>query len=475
MCGIVGYVGGSNAVPFLLEGLGRLEYRGYDSAGAAVLSHGKIEIRKAIGHVSSLVEEIKNRPLSGSTGISHTRWATHGGVTLENAHPHRDASGRLALVHNGVVENHKDLRAGLESRGHVFASQTDTEVISRLIGEAFDGHGEKNRESLLEALREALRQVRGTYAIGVLHEDLGDFLVAARRGSPLALGLGDDGQFLASDPAAVAGWAGEFVYLNDGEIAWLDGDGFEVSTIDGSAAAPVVVRSLDITAEAGDKGGFEHFMLKEIHEQPDMLREAMRGRLVADEATARFKGIERTPEELRLWENLILTGCGTSFNAALAGEYLEAAPPEARDRCLSMRGLDVTAHVRPAHLLFEQATVPTIGIGDGGNEIGMGTIGWEVIHRNIPQGGRIACRVATNHTIVAGVSNWGAWALAGLWRKLAGAPPLPDSEEEFQLLELMGKEGPLVDGVTGRRLPTVDGLAWYHHARMLGQIREALT
>jgi len=158
----------------------------------------------------------------------------------------------------------------------------------------------------------------------------------------------------------------------------------------------------------------------------------------------------------------------------LAPEYLEAAPPEARDRCLSMRGLDVTAHVRPAHLLFEQATVPTIGIGDGGNEIGMGTVGWEVIHRNIPQGGRIACRVATNHTIVAGVSNWGAWALAGLWRKLAGAPPLPDAAEEFRLLELMGKEGPLVDGVTGRRLPTVDGLAWYHHARVHGQIVEAL-
>lgn len=158
----------------------------------------------------------------------------------------------------------------------------------------------------------------------------------------------------------------------------------------------------------------------------------------------------------------------------LAPEYLDAAPPEVRDRCLSMRGMDVTAHVRPAHLLFEQATVPTIGIGDGGNEIGMGTMGWEVIHRNIPQGGRIACRVATNHTIVSGVSNWGAWALAGLWRRLAGAPPLPDAAEEFQLLELMVKEGPLVDGVTGRRLPTVDGLAWYHHARVHGQIVEAL-
>ncbi|MEN9469201.1 MAG: Glutamine--fructose-6-phosphate aminotransferase [Verrucomicrobiota bacterium] len=322
MCGIVGYVGDSDAVPFLLEGLGRLEYRGYDSAGAAVLNHGKIEIRKAVGHVAALVEEVKNHPVSGTSGISHTRWATHGGVTLENAHPHRDASGKLALVHNGVVENHKDLRTELESRGHVFASQTDTEVISRLIGEAFDGHGDKSHEALVEATREALQKVRGTYAIGVLHEDLGDFLLAARRGSPLALGLGDGGQFLASDPAAIAGWASDFVYLNEGEIAWLDGRKFEVAGIDGSAAAPVVVRSMEKAVEAGKKGEFAHFMQKEIHEQPETLREAMRGRLIADQATACFNGIERTPEELRQWETLILTGCGTSFNAALAGEYI---------------------------------------------------------------------------------------------------------------------------------------------------------
>ena len=322
MCGIVGYVGDSDAVPFLMGGLGRLEYRGYDSAGAAVLDRGKIEIRKAVGHVAALVEEIKNRPVSGRSGICHTRWATHGGVTLENAHPHRDASGKLALVHNGVVENHKDLRAELESRGHVFTSQTDTEVISRLIGEAFDGHGEKSREALVESAREALLQVRGTYALGVVHEDLGDFLLAARRGSPLALGFGEDGQFLASDPAAVAEWARDFVYLNEGEIAWLDGEDYEVTNIDGSNAAPAVVRSMDYSAEAGSKGDFEHFMQKEIHEQPAILREVMRGRLIADEATARFNGLVRRPEELRLWENLIFTGCGTSFNAALAGEYI---------------------------------------------------------------------------------------------------------------------------------------------------------
>lgn len=322
MCGIVGCVGVSDAVPFLLEGLGRLEYRGYDSAGAAVLNRGKMEIRKAVGHVSALVDEIKARPVSGTVGISHTRWATHGGVTVENAHPHRDASGRLALVHNGVVENHKELRCGLESRGHVFASQTDTEVLSRLIGEAFDGKSEKSPESLLEAAREALRQVRGTYALGLVHEDLGDFLLAARRGSPLALALGGEGQFLASDPAAVASWAADFVYLNDGELAWMDGSNFEISTIDGGTAAPVVVRSMEIPPDSGSKGDFQHFMQKEIHEQPDTLREAMRGRLIPEEGSARLGGIARGPEEMRLWEGLVLTGCGTSFNAALAGEYI---------------------------------------------------------------------------------------------------------------------------------------------------------
>ena len=164
--------------------------------------------------------------------------------------------------------------------------------------------------------------MRGTYAIGVLHEDLGDFLLAARRGSPLALGLGDGGQFLASDPAAIAGWASNFVYLNEGEIAWLDGKKFDVAGIDGSAAAPVVVRSMEKAAKAGTKGEFEHFMQKEIHEQPESLREAMRGRLIAEQSTACFHGIERSPEELRQWETLIFTGCGTSFNAALAGEYI---------------------------------------------------------------------------------------------------------------------------------------------------------
>jgi glucosamine--fructose-6-phosphate aminotransferase (isomerizing) len=322
MCGIVGHVGKSAAAPFLLEGLRRLEYRGYDSAGVAVLNGGGTALRKAVGHVSALAEEIAASPPNGSTGIGHTRWATHGGVTVENAHPHLDASGRLALVHNGVVENHKDLRAELEARGHQFVSQTDTESVSRMIGEYYDAKQEKSREALLEAVREALRRVRGTFAIALMHEDAGNFLVAARRGSPLALAFGEDGQFLASDPDAVAAWAGEVLYLNDGELAWLDGGEFGISNLDGSKAADPVVKPLGISGAEGTRGKFRHFMEKEIHEQPDTLRETMRGRLAPETSTARLSGLQCQPAELRAWEGLILTACGTSFHAALAGEYI---------------------------------------------------------------------------------------------------------------------------------------------------------
>jgi glucosamine--fructose-6-phosphate aminotransferase (isomerizing) len=322
MCGIVGNVGKSTAAPFLLEGLQRLEYRGYDSAGAAVLDSGKIEIRKAVGHVAALVHEVGNHPIHGAAGISHTRWATHGAVTLENAHPHLDASGRLALVHNGVIENYKDLRLELEARGHKFISETDTEVLPRLIGEIFDAHGERSREALLQALREALRRVRGTYAIGLLHADLDNILFAARRGSPLALGLGEGEQFLVSDPAAVASWASNFVYLNDGEVAWIDGTNFRISLLDGREAAPPVVHSLGFSSESSSKRGFAHFMQKEIHEQPETLREAMRGRLDAEQATVDFHGLRQAARDIRDWSSLIFTSCGTSFHASLAGEYL---------------------------------------------------------------------------------------------------------------------------------------------------------
>jgi len=242
MCGIVGTIGKKDTLPFLLEGLGRLEYRGYDSAGVAVLSENEIQTRKSVGGVSQLVQTVSEQPLRGSPGISHTRWATHGEVTEENAHPHLDASGRLALVHNGVVENHKHLREELIGRGHIFRSQTDTEVLAHLIGEAFDQNSERNRPALIHAMQETLRHVRGTYAIAVIHADLGEFMAAARSGSPLVLGIGKDAQFIASDAAALDGWVDDVIYMKDQDIAALDGESFHLATVSGNAASPPKLR-----------------------------------------------------------------------------------------------------------------------------------------------------------------------------------------------------------------------------------------
>jgi len=322
MCGIVGTIGKSDTLPFLLEGLGRLEYRGYDSAGVAVLNGNGIQTRKAIGGVSRLVKAVQENPVHGNPGISHTRWATHGAVTEENAHPHLDASGRLALVHNGVVENHKHLREELVGRGHTFRSQTDTEVLAHLIGEAFDQNTERNRSALLHAMQETLRHVRGTYAIAVIHADLGPFLAAARSGSPLVLGIGDENRFIASDAAALDGWVEDIIYLKDQDIAALDGETFHIATVDGGISAAPKIRKIEVEARATGKGRFPHHMLKEIHEQPETLREAMKGRLNHEEATARFTGLHRGNEQLRELKRIILTGCGTTFHAALAGEYM---------------------------------------------------------------------------------------------------------------------------------------------------------
>jgi len=321
MCGIVGSVGKSNALPFLMEGLGRLEYRGYDSAGVALLNGNEIFTRKAVGSVSKLEEAVRERPLEGNPGISHTRWATHGAVTEANAHPHMDNTGRLALVHNGVIENHKNLRDGLMEKGHRFQSQTDTEVLAHLIGEAFEASALKNRSAMVHAVQHALRKVRGTYAIALIHADLEHFLLAARSGSPLVLGMGKESQFIASDAAAIAGWAGDVVFLKDHDIAVLDGANLVMATVDGQPAGAPKIRKIEVEATASGKGRFPHHMLKEIHEQPDTIREAMNGRLLPDEATARFTGLHRNNEQLRELHRIVLTGCGTTFHAALAGEY----------------------------------------------------------------------------------------------------------------------------------------------------------
>ena len=321
MCGIVGYVGRAEAVPILLEGLRRLEYRGYDSAGVATLEEGVISVRKEVGRIDDLRKAIGKNPIGGTTGISHTRWATHGKVTRENAHPHFDRSGKLALVHNGVIENYASLRAQLEEEGHQFESQTDTEVLAHLVGRAFDRSAERTQAALVSALREALGLVAGTYGIAIVHADLPGVIVGARRGSPLVLGIGKGEHFLASDVSAIVGHTREAVYLNDYEIAVLTSDGFTLSTVQGNGADYNVTK-VEMTDEDVGKGDYPHYMLKEIHEQVRSVTDAMRGRLSVEEATAKLGGLNMSNAELRTIERIVLSGCGTAFHAAMVGEYL---------------------------------------------------------------------------------------------------------------------------------------------------------
>jgi len=321
MCGIVAYIGRSAALPVLMDGLRRLEYRGYDSAGVAILESGQIHLRKSIGRIANLAEEIGKNPISGSIGISHTRWATHGAVTRENAHPHTDKSGRLHLVHNGVIENYQILRDQLIERGHIFHSQTDTEVLAHLVGEAFDRATSRNEATLVEAVRQALRQVIGTYGISVVHADVPGVIIGARRGSPLVLGIGKNEHFLASDVSAIVAHTRDVVFLNDYEIIALQAEGFEITTVSGNGA-DYQVSKVEYSAESVDKGHYPHYMLKEIHEQPNSVRDALRGRLCLEEATAKLGGLNMSNADLRSVDRIVLVGCGTAFHSALAGEYL---------------------------------------------------------------------------------------------------------------------------------------------------------
>lgn len=322
MCGIVGYIGKNDAVPVLLDGLRRLEYRGYDSAGVATLTGGGIAIRKRVGRIANLAELLQTSPVSGHVGISHTRWATHGGVTDENAHPHSDQSGRLFLCHNGVIENYATLKEELAREGHQFKSQTDTEVLAHLIGHHYDLiGGAPSKARLLEALRTALKRVVGTYGIILMHQDVPDAIVGARRGSPLVLGVGKGENFFASDVSAIVAHTREAVYLKDFDIAVLSGEGFEISSLLGGASGFEVTK-VEFTAEDVSKGEYPHYMLKEIHEQPETIRDAMRGRLSREEATAKLGGLGMTPAELRAVDRIILTGCGTAAHAAMCGEYI---------------------------------------------------------------------------------------------------------------------------------------------------------
>src|SRR5438045_1866515 len=326
MCGIVGYVGRAKATPILLDGLRRLEYRGYDSAGISVVERGNLETGKCAGRIAALTKRVRKEPVSGSLGISHTRWATHGKVNDENAHPHFDASGKLALVHNGVIENYQTLKDELIRSGDTsFRSETDTEVLAHLIGKIYDDScastvdapGKKARP--FDAVRAALRRVIGTYGIALVHADVPDFMIGARRGSPLVLGVGNGENFLASDVSAIVAHTRDAVYLNDFDVVAAGPDKFEISSLAGDITEHPVSK-VDFTAEDVGTGDYPHYMLKEIFEQPNTVRDAMRGRLNSEESTAKLGGLNMAPAQLRDVGRIVITGCGTGMHDGRAGD-----------------------------------------------------------------------------------------------------------------------------------------------------------
>ncbi len=323
MCGIVGYAGRSEAAPILLDGLRRLEYRGYDSAGVAIINGAGLQLRKCAGRIGDLARLMAEDPPAGSCGISHTRWATHGKVNDENAHPHFDASGKIALVHNGVIENYQTLKDQLIQDGDDnFSTETDTEVLAHLIGHIYRQlAGADSKSRLLNATRSALKQVIGTYGIALIHAEIPHFVVGARRGSPLVLGVGKEENFLASDVSAIVAYTRDAIYLNDFDVVALEPDKFEISSLAGADVSHQVSK-VEFSAEDIKKGDYPHFMLKEIFEQADSVRDALRGRLSSDEYTAKLGGLNMTPTELREVGRIVLMGCGTALHAAMVGEYL---------------------------------------------------------------------------------------------------------------------------------------------------------
>lgn len=327
MCGIVGYVGPREVTEFLVEGLHRLEYRGYDSAGVAVAQpNDGIAICKRAGRVSELQSALEAEPVTGNVGIGHTRWATHGPATDTNAHPHIGGHGEVVLVHNGVIENYSQLRAQLQGLGYVFNSATDTEVIAHLVAHHLEeqfklGGAADNPKTYLQAVEATLRKLKGTYGLAILFRDRPDLIIAARNGSPLVVGVGDREHYVASDPSPLLGYTDQVVYLADHEIAVLTADRLELRHRDTGRLSPSVQTLNQVSTEI-EKGDYEHYMLKEIFEQPQTIENAMRGRFDEDEATAKFGGLNLTPQQLRRIDRIVLTACGTSWHAALVGEYL---------------------------------------------------------------------------------------------------------------------------------------------------------
>ncbi|MFZ2978926.1 MAG: glutamine--fructose-6-phosphate transaminase (isomerizing), partial [Candidatus Magasanikiibacteriota bacterium] len=317
MCGIVGYIGNKQALPILIGGLRRLEYRGYDSAGVAVFSDqiadskNHIELVKAVGKIDMLADKVKNRDLNGTVGIAHTRWATHGGVTEQNAHPHFGCDGKLVIVHNGIIENYRELKEKMSD--HKFVSETDTEVLAHLIETHYQG-------DLKLAVETALAHVRGTYGLVVMHADHPEELIAARLGSPLVIGMGENEHYIASDATPMLAYTKKVMFLEDGEIAEIKKDEVKIYNLKDELITKHI-EEIEWNDEQAQKQGYENFMLKEIHDQPTVFEDAIRGRVNLDEGTAHLGGLNMTDDEMRSIERIVLIACGTASYAAMVGKY----------------------------------------------------------------------------------------------------------------------------------------------------------
>lgn len=315
MCGIVGYIGFRDALPILIEGLKKLEYRGYDSAGVSVISSGRLETERAAGKIIALEEKLKSRNMQGFLGIGHTRWATHGAPTENNAHPHTSFDGKIAVVHNGIIENYAVLKAKLQAEGIEFKSDTDTEVIAHLIARFYQG-------DLKKAVIQALGKLEGAFGIAVICKDEPDVIIGARRGSPLIFGIGEGGEYyLASDVSAIVNYTQKVVYLDDNDIVIAKRSGYTLLNLH-SQVVQREIQEVDFDVDSVAKGGFEHFMLKEIFEQPTSLRDTMRGRLLISEGIAKLSGLDANIKELRTINRIIIIACGTSYYAGMVGEYM---------------------------------------------------------------------------------------------------------------------------------------------------------
>lgn len=317
MCGIVGYIGSREAWPVVLKGLKRLEYRGYDSAGIALIDEGALNVYKKVGKVAELEKFGQDKNLRGTIGMGHTRWATHGEPSDRNSHPHTAQSGKLSIIHNGIIENYAVLKEELSQRGHVFSSDTDTEVLIHLIEDIY----QHQSADLYEAVRLALLEVTGAYAIVVMDENQPDQLIAARKGSPMVVGVGEGEYFIASDASPIIEYTKNVIYLNDNEVALVTRQDILIKGLDNVAKTPYL-QELELKLEFLEKGGYDHFMLKEIYEQPRSIRDCLRGRIYPAEGKVQLGGLKEFAEKLKAVDRIIIVACGTSWHAGLVGEYL---------------------------------------------------------------------------------------------------------------------------------------------------------